>query len=251
MQRNANCAAILAAGGLGSRFNKGLPAEKTSNQKSKQFLQLRGQSLYSWSLRVLALHESIANVVVVVPAKLQEEIALEIKELSGTAEFTAEVTVVAGGSSRQESVYEGLKEIAGLKPKMELVLVHDAARPFLDKATIDRVIEAVITHGACTVGGAVSDTIKKVRAGKIIETLPREHLVAVQTPQAARFEDLLAAHEKARAENYASTDDAALLEWAGQEVCLVKGPDSNLKVTEALDLILAEALSDYLLRDRL
>lgn len=256
MSEAGEFAAVLAAGGSGQRFYGENTPESIRDAKQehspKQFLPLKGLPLYAWSLRVLC-KASLARIVLVVPADMQPILELEIRQAKyqylkdlGT---NTEITVVAGGKTRQASVFNALKHLAGTAAKPRFVLVHDAARPFLDNDTVLRVMKATITHGACTVGGAVSDTIKRVSQGRILETLPRESLVAVQTPQAASFDDLYRAHEEAALAQYLSTDDAALLEWAGKEVHVVDGPKYNIKITQPLDLILAESLSDYLLKD--
>jgi 2-C-methyl-D-erythritol 4-phosphate cytidylyltransferase len=240
-------AAIIPAGGSGSRFG----SENKESGKAKQFLTLRGLPLYAWSLLAFGRHERVSRIVLVTPSQVVPSIQEEISALANEHGLNKLIDVVPGGATRQASVYNGLKSLAGSANPPDYAIIHDAARPFLNLQLIDRVIEKVIEYGACTVGHPVSDTIKRVQSGTITETIPRDDLVAVQTPQAGRFSDLLAAHEKAAAENFATTDDAALLEWAGHKVTIVDGPPNNMKVTQPLDLILAEALGDYLLSDRL
>lgn len=241
-------AAIIAAGGSGSRFH----AEKQAEPKSaKQFLTLRGLPLYAWSILAFSKHHLITNIILVTPQDMVQTCELQTKELKEAHNIRQLISVIQGGSTRQESVFCGLKALYSTGNPPEYVLIHDAARPFLDISTVDLVVKKAIEYGACTVGGAVSDTIKRVSAGKILETIPRDELCAVQTPQAARFSQMLAAHEEAALAQFTATDDASLLEWAGHEVYLVEGPKNNLKVTHPLDLILANALADYLHQDRL
>lgn len=239
-------AVVIAAGGSGSRFGKpGL------EQKPKQFLTLKGLPLYVWSVRAFASHHLISRIVICAPSDMVPVISAEIDEYIKRFQIKQDVTVISGGKTRQESVFNGLKELSQGQSVPEYVMVHDAARPFIDSATIDMVARKAIELAACTVGSAVSDTIKRVDGTRIIETLKREELVAVQTPQVARFNLLFGAHQEAIISDYSTTDDVALLEWAGHEVHIVQGPTHNLKLTHPLDLIMAEALADYLFSDLL
>jgi 2-C-methyl-D-erythritol 4-phosphate cytidylyltransferase len=239
-------AAILAAGGRGTRFaassdtgNGGLP---------KQFMQLRGSPIYVWSLTTLLAVPAIASAVMVVPAEMVQDVRRTVDELAAVYPNKA-LRVVPGGDTRQASVFEGLKILEAEAP--EFVLIHDAARPFLTRDIIDRVIEGVTTFGACTTGMPPSDTIKKVEGDVVAETLRRDELLLVQTPQAGRFSWLLAAHESAKRSGIATTDDAAILESAGHEVGIVRGASYNVKITQPEDLILAEALAAIVFADRL
>lgn len=239
--------AIIAAGGSGLRF----AGEKAPESTPKQYLHLGGLPLYAWSLSRLSREPSISQLVLVVPSHLVQFTEAEIETLRDKHKLSANIQVISGGKSRQASVFLGLQKLAATADPPEYALIHDAARPFLDSRTIKRVIEGAIEYGACTTGAPVSDTIKRVSGCRVIETIPRSDLVAVQTPQAARFKDLLRAHEKAAVDGFATTDDAALLEWAGHDVYVVEGPSHNMKITTREDLILAEALEDYLFRDHL
>lgn len=241
-------ATIIAAGGSGQRFAS---ANANNGNKPKQFLELKGLPLYAWSLLAFSKHHLISRFVMVVPSHMVNRVATEAKEICITHNIRQSVSVIAGGASRQESVFQGLKSLATEQNPPVYVLVHDAARPLIDPKTVDLTVRKAIEYGACTVGTRVSDTIKRVSGGKVVETIPRDDLVAVQTPQAARFTHLLRAHEEAALANYATTDDAALLEWAGHDVYIVEGPASNIKVTHSADLMLAEALGDFLFNDRL
>jgi len=150
---------------------------------------------------------------------------------------------VYGGDTRQDSVRAGLEALAALKDPAPLVLIQDGARPFASPQLIARAASAAAKHGAAVPGVLVTDTIKEVDAtGRIHATPPREKLRAVQTPQAFRFDLILAAHRKAAAAGQlALTDDAAIAEWAGHPVHIFEGEIGNMKVTSAEDLITAEA----------
>lgn len=240
-------AALIAAAGSGTRF-----AGADGERKPKQFLTLKGLPLYAWSLIEFGKHESISEIVIMTPAHLLASVAEESSEIAEKQKLRIKPKVIAGGASRQESVLLGLRFLKDSGKQTDYIMTHDAARPFLNKSTIDVIIDAVTIHGACTVGGAVSDTIKRVdSAKKIIQTIPRDELFAVQTPQAADFSNLLSAHEKALSAGFSSTDDTALLEWCGHEVFIVDGPKYNIKVTQPFDLILAEALAEHIAKGSL
>jgi 2-C-methyl-D-erythritol 4-phosphate cytidylyltransferase len=247
LEAGTEFAAIIAAGGSGARF----AGEKGQPTKPKQFLTIKGLPLYAWSLLACSRHEFISKIVLVMPSAMVQLADQEIRQLSGQHNLSRNIEVVPGGKSRQSSVFQGLKKLARQAHPPEYVLVHDAARPFLDFQTLDQVMQKAIEYGACTVGSPVSDTIKEVHDGRVVRTIPRENLFAVQTPQAGRFSHLLQAHERAAHSGFATTDDAAILEWAGHDVYVIEGPAKNLKITFPLDLILAEALADYLYRDLL
>jgi len=232
-------AAIVAAGGRGSRF---------AADKPKQFLELKGKPIYYWSVSVLLQHPDIRLVVLVMPPDMVPLAETQADELFGDSKKNLVVT--SGGDSRQESVYKGLQWLEKHDPP-KYALVHDAARPFLDSTMLDAVIRSVEESGACTIGMKPSDTIKVVRQDNVAETLDRESLLVVQTPQAGNFQWLMAAHKLAAEQNLTCTDDAAVLEAAGHTVKVVIGSVYNMKVTQPLDLILSDALADILLKDRL
>jgi 2-C-methyl-D-erythritol 4-phosphate cytidylyltransferase/2-C-methyl-D-erythritol 2,4-cyclodiphosphate synthase len=156
---------------------------------------------------------------------------------------------VAGGATRQTSVRAGLQALQGCAP--EIVLIHDAARPFLSSALISRAIEAARTHGAAVPGVAVADTVKKIdQAAVVTETLDRSQLRMVQTPQAFAFALIADAHQRAAAAGREDfTDDAALAEWAGHRVLMFEGEAGNVKLTTNEDFARAELLSTAALAD--
>jgi 2-C-methyl-D-erythritol 4-phosphate cytidylyltransferase/2-C-methyl-D-erythritol 2,4-cyclodiphosphate synthase len=150
---------------------------------------------------------------------------------------------VHGGATRQESVRAGLEQLAKIDEPINIVLIQDAARLFCSKALIDRALRAAAQYGAAIPGLAVVDTIKQVdENARIVATPARAALRSVQTPQAFRFDLILAAHRKAAAAGMTDlTDDAAIAEWAGHPVHVFEGEAGNMKVTSAEDLIAAEA----------
>jgi 2-C-methyl-D-erythritol 4-phosphate cytidylyltransferase len=231
--------AILAAAGAGTRL------AQSSGSKPKQFLQLRGKPLYQWSLLQLCKHPEIKLTVIATLEAMAPTIRSEAEQLG----IGDKVLVITGGATRQISVSRGLSAISEIAPPPEMVIVHDAARPFLSTELIDEVIRTVRRDGACTACIAASDTIKRRNGERIAETLDRDSLVLVQTPQAAKFEWLVAAHEQGQQLNLTATDDAALLEAAGYPVSTARGSKLNLKVTEPEDLVLAEAIANVLAFD--
>lgn len=252
-------AAILAAGGTGARFAASLnnprrgaasAGDRSGNPSSrlpKQFLQLKGCPIFVWSLETLLASPSVACSIVVSPPDMVTEVQAHLKSLC--FKFPEKrLRVVPGGDSRQQSVHLGLLALEEEKP--EYVLIHDAARPFLTKELLERFVEALVATGACTTALPASDTIKRVENGKLVETLDRESLILVQTPQGGRFDWLLQAHKKAADEERATTDDASVLSLAGHEVSIVDGASYNVKITRAQDMVLADALAAILFADR-
>jgi 2-C-methyl-D-erythritol 4-phosphate cytidylyltransferase len=233
---SASVGAILVAAGSGLRFAQ--PGEA----KPKQFVDLQGRPLFLWPLSVLSKHSRVNRIVVVT---LSEKVPL-VEQIVSDQGIADKVTVTAGGITRQESVWFGLQALYSYMSPESIVLVHDAARPFLTSATIDATILGAESSGACTVAIPASDTIKRVNNGVIETTLDRSELVYVQTPQAGRFDWLCDAHKRAREKGLATTDDAALLEATGHRVTVVPGSSNNLKVTNKEDLMLAEALAQIL-----
>jgi 2-C-methyl-D-erythritol 4-phosphate cytidylyltransferase len=156
--------------------------------------------------------------------------------------FAEQVHVVEGGDSRQESVVHALNALPAEAD--DIVLVHDAVRPLIDKATIERTIEAVAEHGAAIVALPAVDTIKQVERtahGAIItSTIPREFIVQAQTPQGFRFGLLQKAMRDAVEDGFLGTDEASVVERAGLPVAVVHGSQVNLKITQPGDIELAE-----------
>lgn len=195
--------AVVVAAGSGSRY--GGP---------KQFDVLDGKPLFEWG--VLAAAQVADGVVLVVPPS--------------THAVTSATTAVAGGDRRSDSVRAGL---AAIPETADVIVVHDAARPFADRSLFDAVIDAVVAGADAAVPGVpLTDTVKRVDAEQVVETLDRNTLVTVQTPQAFAA----AALRKAHAGSPDATDDAALVEAGGGRVVVVPGDVGNLKVTTTRDM---------------
>lgn len=231
--------AILVAGGSGSRFSAG--GESTP----KQFRPINGYRLYIWSLSRLYLNDGIEHIVVTCPEAYIDEITRELKEIFPLPK----ISVVTGGATRQESVYRALRKLQELGAP-QYVLVHDAARPFVSAEIVDAAITTVRSGVACTVATPVVDTLKVVEEKKIVSTVDRSRLYAVQTPQAAPFDLLLSCHEQARENGLGVTDDAGILEAFGHEVKIFPGSPANLKVTVQEDFKTCELLSPLYLPER-
>ena len=204
----------------------------------KQFLSLGGVPILIHSLRAFAAVKRVTAIYVAVRKTEMERVAAQIAEYG----FTDRVTVVEGGENRQESV---LHALAALPADAEdIVLVHDAVRPLIDAATIDRTIDAVAEYGAAIVGLPAVDTIKQVErtahGALITSTIPREYVVLAQTPQGFRFGLLQRSFAEATADGFVGTDEASVVERAGNPVAVVHGSQVNLKITQPGDLELAE-----------
>jgi 2-C-methyl-D-erythritol 4-phosphate cytidylyltransferase len=204
--------------------------ERLGGDRPKAFAYLGGRPLLAESLERLERCDAIDAIVVVAPPGWEEPVILLAEELSA-AKVAA---CVPGGSTRSDSVRIGLAEVAD---DANIVLVHDAARPLLPPALVERLLEAIAGgYDGAVPGLAVTDTIKRTAGEIVTETLPRSELVAVQTPQAFRAEALRAA---APGEG---SDCASLVEARGGRVCVVPGDRSLLKITTPEDLARAEAL---------
>jgi 2-C-methyl-D-erythritol 4-phosphate cytidylyltransferase len=220
---------ILPAAGLGTRM---------AGPQPKQFLALNGLPILIHSLRAFAAVERVTAIYVAVRATEIERVEAQVAEYG----LSARVNVVEGGDNRQESVSHALAALPAQAD--DIVLVHDAVRPLIDAATIDRTIDAVIEHGAAIVGLPAIDTIKHVErtahGALITATIPREFVVLAQTPQGFRFGLLQKAFADATADGFIGTDEASVIERAGHPVAVVHGSQVNLKITQPGDLELAE-----------
>jgi 2-C-methyl-D-erythritol 4-phosphate cytidylyltransferase / 2-C-methyl-D-erythritol 2,4-cyclodiphosphate synthase len=218
-------AAVIVAAGRGERAGGGVP---------KQYRDIAGEPMIRPTLRAFLHHAGVDAVQPVINGADEDTFR------AATAGLKKLSAPVAGGATRQASVRAGLEALAARAPA--LVLIHDAARPFLTAALIDRAIAAGNATGAAVPGITVADTVKQIDAASIVtETLDRSSLRIVQTPQAFGFDLILKAHRRAAAAGLDSfTDDAALAEWAGQRVSVFEGESGNVKVTTNDDFVRAE-----------
>jgi 2-C-methyl-D-erythritol 4-phosphate cytidylyltransferase len=208
----------------------------------KQFLILDGLPILIHSLRAFAAVKRVTAIYVAVRKPEIERVEAQIAEYASEHGFAGRVKVVEGGDIRQESVSNALTALPA-QPD-DIVLVHDAVRPLIDIATIDRTIDAVAQFGAAIVGLPAVDTIKQVErtahGALITSTIPREYVVLAQTPQGFRFGILQRAFAEAAADGFVGTDEASVVERAGVPVAVVHGSQVNLKITQPGDLELAE-----------
>ncbi|HEU5458146.1 MAG TPA: 2-C-methyl-D-erythritol 4-phosphate cytidylyltransferase [Terracidiphilus sp.] len=235
---------ILPAAGLGTRMAGPQPRHPNDKNPSpgtpaKQFLELDGVPILIHSLRAFAAVERVAGIYVAVRKTEVERVEAQAAEYGFN---TGRVHVVEGGDTRQESVAHALAALPAGED--DIVLVHDAVRPLIDAATIERTIEAVEQNGAAIVGLPAVDTIKQVErtahGALITATIPREFVVMAQTPQGFRFGLLKKALAEATADGFVGTDEASVAERAGIAVAVVPGSQVNLKITQPGDLELAE-----------
>jgi 2-C-methyl-D-erythritol 4-phosphate cytidylyltransferase/2-C-methyl-D-erythritol 2,4-cyclodiphosphate synthase len=216
------CIALIVAAGSGTRFGGEVP---------KQYLPLGGRAVLRHSVETFLRHPKVAGVRVV--------ISPEHRKLYDAATTGLELLApVAGGANRQDSVRNGLESLA--QGQTSQVLIHDAARPFLSSAIVDRALAALEDAPGAIVAVPVTDTLKRGHDGCVGETVDRAGLWRAQTPQAFRFDAILAAHRAAK--GAALTDDAAVAEAAGLPMKLVMGADDNFKITTAEDFQRAERL---------
>jgi len=216
----ADAVALVVAAGRGSRMGGGVP---------KQYRNLGGQPLLRHTLKCFADHPRIAGVRAVIHAD-------DMADYDRAAAGLALETPVPGGATRQESVLRGLESLRELAPRQ--VLIHDGARPFVDGATIDRVLDALAEAPGAIAALPVTDTLKRGDDGRIAATLDRHGLWRAQTPQGFHYAEILAAHRTFAGSEL--TDDAAVAERAGLTVRLVAGSPDNVKITTGEDLARAE-----------
>jgi len=216
--------AVVPAGGLGTRMGGTVP---------KQFLNLNGKPILYYTLKALQESGLISELILVVPKK---EYGNACDQWLGKPEIVAKVVV--GGAKRQDSVYNGFCEVSR---ESEIVLVHDGVRPFLSHKMIRETINAAREYGAAITAIPVHDTIKRVDAsGLVSQTVERENLWRVQTPQAFQYKILNEAFKKANSEKFYGTDEGTLIEHLGAPVKVIEGSEKNIKITQPEDLELSE-----------
>ncbi|PLX39474.1 MAG: bifunctional 2-C-methyl-D-erythritol 4-phosphate cytidylyltransferase/2-C-methyl-D-erythritol 2,4-cyclodiphosphate synthase [Hyphomicrobiales bacterium] len=222
-------AAIIVAGGRGSR------AADPADDRPKQYRTLAGKPVIARTLCSFRDHPRVTRIVTVIHRDDADAFADAVSAIGGPHESAF------GGATRQASVLAGLEALAGDPP--DIVLIHDAARPFVSAQTIDRVVDALAEADGAIAALPVVDTLKRqLDCGtEITETIPRAGLWGAQTPQGFDFAKILTAHRRAATESANEfTDDAAVAEWAGLTVRLVEGNTENTKLTTAEDLMTAD-----------
>ncbi|WP_046176527.1 2-C-methyl-D-erythritol 4-phosphate cytidylyltransferase [Domibacillus indicus] len=217
---------VIPAAGKGKRMKAGM---------NKVLLELKGRPLIIHTLAVFETDAFCKGIIL----SVHPDERTEFKQLLTAHQITKVSSFADGGKERQHSVYSGLKM---LPPESDIVLVHDGARPFVTKETIAMLVESAQKTGAAIAAVPVKDTIKKAKNSLVSETVDRESLWSVQTPQAFQKEVLLAAQQKAEQEQFLGTDEASLVERIGYPVQVVESDYDNIKLTTPEDLYFARAI---------
>ena len=217
--------AIIPAAGRGKRIGASVP---------KQFLEIQGRPLLHHTLMVFASCKLIDYVVLVMPRADVDEMGEDWLN-----KYAIVREVVVGGEQRQDSVYNGFNS---LEKGTDIVVVHDGVRPFTTPQMITATVEAAQQHGAAITAIPVSDTVKQAADGFVKQTVSRDGLWRVQTPQAFQCRLLQQAFKKAKKDSYYGTDEGSLVEYLGERVKIVLGSELNIKITRKEDLVLGESL---------
>lgn len=216
---------IIPAAGQGKRMGAG---------KNKLLIELHDMPILIHTLLVFERDQECDGIILAVNPNDE----MEFRSLLLKYKITKVKSLVPGGKERQDSIYEALKTVNG----DGITLVHDGARPFIKEKTIHLLVQTASKTGAAIIGVPAKDTMKKVRGGKVVETVERSSLWVVQTPQAFRISLLLRAYQHAEKEEFIGTDDASLVELLGEPVTMVEGDYDNIKLTTPEDLFFAEAI---------
>ncbi|HTY62845.1 MAG TPA: 2-C-methyl-D-erythritol 4-phosphate cytidylyltransferase [Acidobacteriota bacterium] len=220
-------AAVIAAGGTGTRMNTPVP---------KQFLEISGKPIFIHTIERISSLEDVVQIILALP---EEHIPAAAAILNGM-QMRVAVQCVAGGRNRQESVHRGVRHV---RPDADVIMVHDAVRPVCDADTMRRVLDAAREKGAAVPGLPATETIQRVsRKGRVLATPPREELFAIQTPQAFHAEILRSALDRAADAGFVGTDESSVVRYAGHPVTVVPGSPDNIKITRPMDLEIAERL---------
>ena len=216
---------IIPAAGQGKRMGAGI---------NKLLLELDGIPVLVHTLKVFEADETCTGIILAIHPQDEAEFVKLIKKYK----FNKVNNLIPGGKERQHSIYNALKTVTG----NGIILVHDAARPFIKKEHIHRLTESAEITDAAIIGVPAKDTMKKVQNHVVETTVERSSLWAVQTPQAFRVSLLKEAYEMAERDHFIGTDDASLVERIGHPVMIVEGDYDNIKLTTPEDLFFAEAI---------
>ena len=232
---------IIPAAGLGTRMASAPSAKGKKPTASKQFTELAGTPILIRTLRQFAASPAVTEIYIALRANEIDGFRARLKKEAEDG-LAARVHLVEGGEHRQHSVANTIAALSATPD--DIVLVHDAVRPFVTDAMIHDVSHAAQKYGAAIAGVPAVDTIKEVKrtaeGALVTATIPREHIVMAQTPQGFRYDVLKKAFDEATADGFIGTDEASLVERSGHEVAVVMGSPRNLKITTPADLELAE-----------
>ncbi len=218
---------IVPVAGKGKRFGATIP---------KQFSNLAGKPIIFHTVKNLITSPLISGGVIVCGADDKIRMQELLCQLPGFAE---NCNIVIGGEKRQDSVYNGFKN---LDKDDGYILIHDGARPFVDHELINRCVNGAKEFGACIAAIPVNDTIKKVKNGKIVETVDRNNLYRAQTPQVFKYKILKESFKQSKNGKMNFTDEATMIEKAGYGVQVITGDNKNIKITTPIDLLIAEKI---------
>ncbi len=221
-------AALIPAAGMGKRMAAGM---------NKQYLKLGGKPILAHTLAVFEHAAFVDDIYVMVP---EDEIPYCRENVIERYGFAKVRRLVAGGSERQQSVFNGLKATEGLDPD-DIVIIHDGVRPFVPPEAVRQSVDVARLHDGALVAVPVKDTVKITAEGVVVDTPGRANIWLAQTPQTFRYRIILDAHEKADREGFLGTDDSSLVERMGKRVRIVMGDYRNIKITTPEDMHLAEA----------
>jgi 2-C-methyl-D-erythritol 2,4-cyclodiphosphate synthase/2-C-methyl-D-erythritol 4-phosphate cytidylyltransferase len=227
MTKDRITAVIIAAAGSGKRMGGGIP---------KQYGRLGGMSILARSVKAFTDQKEVQQISIVTNEEYIDRCRAELNSLGLMSKVRE---ILPGGQERQDSIYEAIRR---LPDDVDLVLVHDGVRPFVTGEVIRRTIETAELYGTAVAAVPVKDTIKIAEDNLLTKTLERNGLYSVQTPQGFRRELLVRAYEKAYRDGCYGTDDAVLVEKAGEKVYIVKGDYNNIKITTTEDLVFGEAI---------
>jgi len=216
---------IIPAAGQGKRMQAG---------KNKLFLKINEMPIFIHTLKIFEQDSSCNQIWLVINPEEEQE----MKEWIDKFGIQKNIHFVSGGKERQYSIYNAVK----LLENNSVVLVHDAARPFIHTNQIEKLTEVAKENGAAVLAVPIKDTVKKISGDTVDKTIDRSSLWAIQTPQAFRISILKKAYEQAIKDDFLGTDDASLVERLGQEVKIVLGDYDNIKLTTPEDLYFAEAI---------
>ena len=218
---------VIVAAGTGSRMNADI---------NKQFIKLNNKEVIVHTIEKFYNNKNINDIVVVIREDEQEYFN---ENIINKYKFN-NIKIAYGGKERQDSVYNGIKKLAG---NCDVILIHDGARPFVTNSIIENAIKEAKQHNAVVVGVKVKDTIKVVgENGNVIDTPNRSYLWSVQTPQVFKYDVITKAYEDAYNNNYYGTDDAMLVERIGYDIKMVEGSYDNIKITTPEDLNFGEQI---------
>ena len=206
------------------------------SRQNKIYMELKSYPILFYTLSVFTENKKIDQIVVVTRA---DELEFCQKNIIDRYFPGEKIKLVAGGETRRESVFAGLQVFS---PAIDYVIIHDGARPLITQVLIDDIIEALKDYNAVSVGTKLKDTVKVIdEKNTVIKTPERDTLIAVQTPQAFLYRDILEAHQKVPLD-YPVTDDASLLEYLNKPVKIIEGSEENIKITTSFDLLIAEKI---------